>query len=250
MKLALIPPTTFMTDSLLSGYQMVLPQQINVDWAPTLKAGRKQGNYLILDNGIAEGDQVGLEQLVNFAYSFMVHEIILPDVIGDPSATITRAKQAEAYLLKRECLGNFNFMGVIQGTKWDDIRYCIEGYSRMLWVRVLGIPRALMTLLGENEIRPHIARYIQEQYPGQFKIHLLGTNGNYIQELARNGKDFNSLQVRGVDTSAPYNYAHAGKFIDHFGKVVRPAYYFTQDEKNFSKPALRHNIEVVQQWVQ
>jgi hypothetical protein len=249
MKLALIPPFSLIDDIFRTDYQMLLPNIGNERYAEAYKATRKRGDYVILDNGAAEGVMPDYDTLMGIAFDQMVNEIVAPDVLGDSEQTIREVLDFDKYLRSHEHdVSQFNFMGVVQGQTWSDVCKVIDFYSRLDWITAIGVPRILCDTLGEPDARVGVVRTVQTDYGSRFQIHLLGTNPRYIRELSRFSSDFASLGVRGVDTSAPYNYANCGKFVDHFDSISRPGEYFHLDAHHFGSVQLKHNLEVMQEW--
>lgn len=251
MRLALIPPISLIDDIFRTDYQLVLPHIVDPRYIEAYHAARKRGDYVMLDNGAAEGEMPNRHNLMACAFGMMVNEIVVPDVLGDIEGTMREVTSFDDFL--EEEVGSqrieFNYMGVVQGQTYDDVRKIIDFYNSCDWITTLGIPRILLETLDAPEARVGVARYIAETYGSRFALHLLGTNPRYIRELERFRDDFKSAGVRGVDTSGPFNYANVGKFIDHFDNISRPGGYFHLDEHHFGAVQLKHNLEVIQEWV-
>lgn len=246
MKLALIPPKCFIEDIFRTDYQLVVPGTNNLD---SYREARKRGDFIILDNGAPEGEPVGYHALMNLAQDLMPNEIVIPDVLGDLNNTLVLLREFEVEIQQNNWDREFSFMGVIQGESIQEIEDCLWQYACKAWIKSIGIPRHLIDTLGEPGIRASIATKISRVYGPRFAIHLLGTNKNYIRELSRFKLEFERAHVRGVDTSAPFNYANVGKFIDHWDRISRPGNYFNLEQHHFNIPCVKHNIEAVQEWV-
>jgi len=96
-----------------------------------------------------------------------------------------------------------------------------------------------------KDIRAQLASYIRGNYPS-YQVHLLGTNPSYIKELRVHATDFAIAGVRGVDTSAPFNYAWGAKSMLEGQHCGRPEYYF---EINLpTTQALDYNIQLLKAW--
>lgn len=246
MKLALIPPKCFIDDIFRTDYQLVVPGTNSID---SYREARKRGDFIILDNGAPEGKALDNHGLLNLAVSLMPQEIVIPDVMQNMGGTLTKLDEFESFIFETQYNLEFSFMGVVQGDNMNDIIACLHEYNKRAWIHTIGIPRHLIDTLGEPGIRATIATEIHRTYGSRFAIHLLGTNSNYIRELSRFKREFAEANVRGVDTSAPFNYANVGKFIDHWDRIARPGNYFDLEMLHFSIPCVKHNIEVTQEWV-
>jgi hypothetical protein len=143
----------------------------------------------------------------------------------------------------------FNYMGVIQGDTVKECQKCIDFYMDVPWITSIGVPRHLITTVQGNiaEIRMSLVLYIRERHGNGMNIHLLGTSPDYITELRDWGDGFNRYGVRGVDTSAPFNYAMTSALIADGDVVLRPKGYFKRTELN--EDILDLNIKSLHDWV-
>jgi len=243
MKLALIPPYTQMNSIFRTNYQLVLPEHLtDKRYQEAYIAARRNGDYLILDNGAAEGDLLSPGELRSKAIGLMVNEIVVPDVLGNMMETLQLAKEFFQLGVDKR----FKYMGVIQGQTLDECCACVEAYySEHPNIRVLGIPRHLIDTTKNKAVRSELAQYIYSNYPG-YQMHLLGTNPGYIKELRDHAQDFHRAMVRGVDTSAPFNYAWGAKSMLKGERCDRPEYYF--DIALPTTQSLDYNIQLLKAW--
>lgn len=244
MKLALIPPYSQMNTVYRTDYQLVLPEHLaNKQYQEAYITARRNGDYMIMDNGAAEGNLLSPGELRSMALGLMVHEIVVPDVLGDMYATLQMAKEFFRFGVD----SRFKYMGVVQGQSLDECCACVEAYYTDHGnITVLGIPRHLISTCKKKDIRSDLALYIRSNYPG-YQVHLLGTNPSYIRELSDAKEAFQVAGVRGVDTSAPFNYAYHGKSILEGNYAGRVEDYF-----NLNLPttqALNYNIELLKAFV-
>jgi len=243
MKLALIPPYSQISSIYRTNYQLVLPEHLsNKAYQEAYITARRNGDYLIMDNGAAEGQLLSPGELRSMALGLMVNEIVVPDVLGDMYATLKLAKEFFQYGVDHR----FKYMGVVQGQSLDECCACVEAYySDHGNITVLGIPRHLIHTTNTKDIRAQLASYIRGNYPS-YQVHLLGTNPSYIKELRVHATDFAIAGVRGVDTSAPFNYAWGAKSMLEGQHCGRPEYYF---EINLpTTQALDYNIQLLKAW--
>lgn len=243
MKLALIPPYSQMNTIYRTNYQLVLPEHLNNKlYQEAYITARRGGDYLIMDNGAAEGELLSPGQLRSKALGLMVNEIVVPDVLGNMMETLQLVK--EFFQLGVD--HRFKYMGVIQGQTLDECCACVEAYYEEHGnITVLGIPRHLIDTCKDKTVRAQLALYIRQNCPG-YQVHLLGTNPSYIKELRDHATEFHAAGVRGVDTSAPFNYAWGAKSMLKGERCDRPEYYF--DIALPTTQSLDYNIQLLKAW--
>lgn len=172
---------------------------------------RAEGDWLILDNGEAEGARVDYQQLLTVAAQLEVQEIVVPDVLNNCDETIKHARNffsylfggTHPYLTSPLQYYNFQFMGVIQGQILAEYLKCLHFFEREAWISTLALPRAM------NYNIDRTSRYTLAEglinYGSRFgtaetkNIHCLGSS-NWIREVAALGELPN---VRSMDTSLP-----------------------------------------------
>jgi len=200
---------------------------------------RAEGDFLMLDNGACEGHLVSNEELMQTANTYMVNEIVVPDVLCDMEATLNLVKGFQDVALNSP---EFNYMGVLQGLTMAELLECLRMYAQMSYISTIAIPRHVETTVGYGT-RWRIVRHIREHYSfpqgPHYQIHLLGTNPAYINELIVHNRDYEDAGVRGVDTASPYYYAMNGKLIKDLEGCKRPDDYynhkFTKSEHQLAK---------------
>jgi hypothetical protein len=176
-----------------------------------------------------------------------VNEIVLPDVLGSTQQTVS-AVQA----VLPELSTAFNYMGVLQGKTMSQLGACAKFYvENVPNFTTFGIPRHLLTSMAagpDDHYRAQIAKLIRNQFGDDYQIHLLGTNPKYIAELVYWNVTFEKNKVRGVDTSAPYNYTFANEMIRPGVERERPDNYFDLAADVFPEPLLSYNIQRARKW--
>lgn len=225
MKAALIPPKGFEYTALKSDMHLVLPLdecRNNEAYLTTYRAARMLGHYIILDNGCAEGRLVDGDVLLDFAREIGAHEVVAPDVMGDPSATVGLTFE---WLNQYHVLaGDFNIMAVLQGHEDpDDWKYVVKKYAGNELITTLGIPKIHVTHNGRNA-RVNIVEWVLRNYPARFKIHLLGLSGEHPLEVKYGVFD---KRVRSMDSAQPYKVAAAGHTLNglHNWEKRLPTYF-------------------------
>lgn len=250
MRLALIPPYMHIGAIMHTDYQLLLPQCLNEDrrYVRAYTRARRNGHYLILDNGVAEGNDTTVEELHDLAASMMVNEIVVPDVMKDTENTLLNAHAFSEDLPSPRDI-KFNYMGVVQGSSIGECQDCIHGFSALKYITTLGIPRHLLTTIGE-EARIDLVNCIRNYYDNRFEIHLLGMNPTFTDELISFGRAYRMAGVRGIDTSAPFNYALANTLMSKTNvAVARPTDYFEQYVDPDTRAISSANIAIMKDWV-
>jgi hypothetical protein len=208
----------------------------------------RRGGFTILDNGAAEGVQLAWDQLYKIARRYHVNELALPDVMGD--FNLTKTAVDEVFKDTWHPTNHFGLMGIVQGQTFDEcdemIRYYLGMQGRTL--TSIGIPRHLITTLDADHARLLLAEHIR-QLDHTIDIHLLGTNPMHITELKNLGRYFRALNVRGVDTSAPFVYAAHGLWIGDGVARQRPDDYFDLPRSAISQKLVDMNIATLKEWV-
>jgi len=244
MKAALIPPRGYEHTALESNIHLVLPLKSltsNLEYLATYVAARKRGDYIILDNGCAEGQLVDGRTLLDFARVIGAHEIVAPDVMGEPGPTLEATRN---FLEGNDEAADYNIMAVLQGSTHDERAYLLKTFARISAITAIGIPKVLSTHQGCTT-RHEIVEFITKKYPDRFDIHLLGLNGafpNEILQIAFGNK------VRSMDSAQPYKLAQAGKMMaPSVAWAPRSDTYFTH-KKGVDPRTLAWNIQVFKDW--
>lgn len=250
MELALIPPFSYLKDTFKTNYQLMLPHLLYNEEYEAVYAHHcgAPNQFVILDNGAAEGEQPSIEELLGLATIFDPDELVIPDVIGDKSATIALAEELESVACEYGVLENCNYMFVLQGQTFDEVLDCARWVQTQEWISTVGIPRHLITTLSDKSARIAVANAIQIFDDWSKKIHFLGANPiNTAEAIALADSQFTIQDfVRGMDTSMPYNYAHAGLYITSQAVTKRPENYFELPYEAFDKEVLEHNIKALE----
>jgi hypothetical protein len=248
VKLALIPPAGYEGIALRSNMHLTLAQIEAGAYHDVYKAAAVRGDYVIMDNGANEGQTVGDALLMHRASYLGAKEVVVPDVIGDRGRTLLRARQ---FFMNMQTMSysphDYKFMGVAQGRSIEEVERCVEGFSRFNYITAIGIPRHLIKSTGEQTIRVNIARRTLNKYGHRFEIHLLGTSPTWMDEVLYAARRL-PKGIRSVDTSAPFNYAIAGKALKlGCEPVLRPPAYFSE-RRNISQELLDYNIDTLMRW--
>jgi len=241
MKLALIPPIDMLDLTCETDMQLMLPQLIdNERYAYTYRQHCKDPDqYVILDNGEAEGVYTPPENLLDTARYFQVNEVIIPDVIGDYIETMRRFEEFvdiidnyEDHFTER--LTPLCFMFVAQGKNEKEVKLAIETALQYDKVSCIALPRHLVKTLSNPEARLRLAKWFEREHGKEgVSIHLLGGAPTHPTEIKMHSWP---RIVRSHDTSSPWNFAHAGKTLRLGNTATRPPDYFDLPDVDFMMP--------------
>lgn len=245
MKAALIPPVGYERTALESDIHLVLPLKplvSNTRYVATYQDAQARGDYVILDNGCAEGQLVDGDILIDFARKIRAHEIVAPDVMGDAAETLFATSQFLAQHKKE--VQDFNVMAVLQGRFMQQRLELLHRFNEMDEITTVGIPKACITEPGSTA-RLDTVTMVMNEYPNRFKIHLLGLHPKFPTEMLN--LEYPE-EVRSMDSTQPYkitetnrvmssNHAWASRRDDYF-TVVQPIH----------PPLLASNIKTFLKW--
>lgn len=156
---------------------------------------------VILDNSVAElGAPMTTDKLVEACEIVKPNIVVVPDVIGNASATIISATAFLDVVERLEEDIGCGFMLVPQGETLDGFMYCLDRLVAMYfpfnWS--VGIPRIITNTLGTRQ------RAIEEVYkithPSRVPIHLLGFSNNLMDDIACARRP----EVVGIDSCVPF----------------------------------------------
>lgn len=247
MKAALIPPKGLEHTALESDIHLILPfltLRRNLQYQATYAAARKRGDYLILDNGVAEGSLASANALMTIAQNMKVHEIVAPDVMRDASQTLTMTVD---FLRDYPKSHDYNIMAVAQGENQDEVLYLIQQYVRIPQITAIGIPKCLITERFDS-IRSQVAQTVMARYPKRFDIHLLGLHKLFQTEMI--DCEF-PPGIRSMDSAQPYKMAEAdlpltANNASGFRDARRRDYFQRPSVTNMK--VLEYNIKTFKEW--
>lgn len=243
MKLALIPPIKHLDFTDKSDMQLMLPQLLrNGVYADKYSEHLVKRRYMILDNGAAEGEKWSFQQLGIIAREYSVNEIVLPDVMGDATATFDLAFDAIG------SMGDWSIRpkyGVVATGKSEQEAYSLVNdiFEYFPSIPVIYIPRLLITR-HNLMARINLASQLHKLLP-EVEIHFLGASPYYTNEIlaaARLGF------VRSMDTSMPFSYAAQNVRVDAGYWLNRPDHYFNLELNEEQLETAKYNVYKMQRW--
>lgn len=252
MRLAFIPPFSLLETTFQTDYQLMLPQLVDRDERYSYaysKHCQDPDTFVILDNGAAEGEQVHDKHLLETAIRFRVDELVIPDVMCNRTATLDKAGRFWRDWHDLHLWKFVRRMFVVQGSNYSEFLSCILWATEQEWIDTIAIPRHAVTTCGRLDTRTGLAHYVLAH--SDKAIHFLGGAPTYPHELAVLAKEFYGIkQVRGMDTSMPFNYAWWGEgVLAGQSGCKRPDNYFELAAEEFNQEEyLLHNLETMKRW--
>lgn len=249
MRLALIPPRGMEELALRSNFHLALAHITHSDYLRTYGVAAKRGDFIVMDNGVAEGQLISTKNLMVAAQRLGAHELVIPDVLGDARATRTAIEEflTQAYHMPK-AYHSAEYFAVAQGSNLGEVRDLVSWLAPQMSIRTVGIPRLLMKMTMLSA-RIDLANWIEDTFPGRFKIHLLGANSLWPREIVSVCKY--APHVRSIDTSMPFAYAMAGERLDvkYTAKISRPPQYFEIPHDKDCTDLIHRNIHTMLGWV-
>lgn len=199
---------------------------------------RREGDYLILDNGAYltdGGEAVSMSRLLEITQLVRAQEVVLPDVIRSADSTIARSRAALDWLNTVEgrnayqSAGRPRLMIVPQGVKFSAWSECLERLLSMVsdtMERVggpepaIGVSKVygpgILNRLEALDVRGHL---------NIFPIHLLGWAGSW--DTLEHASELWGEKIRSVDSARPITYGKLGRRLnDGEPHVSRDADFF------------------------
>lgn len=222
MNVATILPQNYLHLTKDDDYFMCLGHLINKpgyeEYTEFFKERAAAGKFVIMDNGLIEGDQRPIKELAEKANAIGASEMVLTDVFCDCNATLD-AIESDLHFLKD--IDHPPVMLIAQGNTIEEWVRCAATLISRYWPMkfTLGVPKVLVQIGGRDgriaalyrlcEICP-IAKHLN--------VHLLGCWTTPIEILMldkiQEGGSRCLPQIRGVDSAIPFVFARAGLRIN------------------------------------
>lgn len=244
MQFATIVPTAYLDLIKEKNYHMALAHLIGKDRVYTefYEKQASRGAFVIMDNGIIEGEPQPIDKLCKRATAIGAQEIVLPDAYRDMEKTLQQTSDAMDYMLLNRI--DLKVMAVAQGATFEEWCQCAVELLHM-GIDTLGIPKVLTTMAGRDG-RAEGIKYLYEEYPRLTKnvqFHLLGCwdtplECKTISKLVQQG---DLPEIRGCDSAIAYVYARDGLRVCD---GPRPSGAIDFGAKDADVKILQENIEI------
>lgn len=247
MKVATIVPQNYLHLTKDDDYFMCLGHLINAPgmdkYTDFFTDRALEGKFVIMDNGLIEGDPRPITELADKAFGIGANEMILTDVFRDSKATLDAIAQCMKVLEGQR--QPERLMMVPQGNTVEEWVSCahelIKRYN--MSAITIGVPKVLVDI-GGRDGRAVALQELLDRCPvaKHLTYHLLGcwTTPLEVLMLDKLAKNDDFMNIRGVDSAIPFVYARAGKRIDCQDRPDSDPVDFQYTKVN--GVLLRHNI--------
>lgn len=200
MKLAHIGPPGYWRATFSTGYNMALAQYLESDteYKNEYIRRRSEGNFVMVDNGEAEGERMPFERVLIQALDIRADEIVLPDSIRNHDETIELIKQNYRQVVP--------YMRAIvpHGRSAEQWQHCYGKIHEILGgkYRTICVPK--YTEAFENG-RAGLLSWLHNTAKAtqHYTVHMLGVYDHPKKEIEIGNK----YNVRGLDTGAAVAWA-------------------------------------------
>jgi hypothetical protein len=202
-----------------------------------------KGDFIILDNGAAEGALYGHKHLFTMAEQIGASEVVIPDTLGDANETL-----AQAQYFARFARPEYEYMFVLQGKTMEEVLFCLRALDNgnmFSYVTAIGIPRHLTSI--DKNFRINLAEFlVEEAFNTRYNFHFLGAS-TWAREIVMLGEIAQKHEgFRGLDTSYPIYMGLEDQDIKTAEYLSRPVNYFERSDDN--SMMIRENIYTYLQW--
>jgi len=207
MKLAMIcGPASFRNlDYWRQSYHLALAQVVLKDsfYAKWFAVRKSRGDFIILDNGVAEGEHLSFQQVMYAAGLIGADEIALLDVMRNGDATVEAHSHTKALVPPRMR------MIIPQGSNWDEWLDCLNKLTHSMDFRSIGIPKHLESLEGGRLEALQIL--MEKRLHLTHDVHLLGCYKAPVKEILEAYRF--APWIRGIDTAAAHAYTQNNQTV-------------------------------------
>lgn len=218
MKVATILPTPLLGLEPSTEYNMCLYQVLkeSPEYYKYFKKLKDKGQFVIMDNGAAEGVNPAIEDLLLMYESLRPSEAILPDVVYDKEETLRRTKEAYIAMCENNMHQWMQYMAVPQGNNYTEWVECMSEMMQQRFITTIGVSKFVTPKFqtemgyGANVRLECVDAILTEAAKRQvgIQIHLLGCWDD-PKEIGQIHKAFGS-NIRGTDSAIAYVHARAG----------------------------------------
>lgn len=251
MRVAIIAPIANLDLCMASNYHMALAHLVlqSKEYATFYRARSKAGAFVLMDNGVVEGEPLPLVKVIEAAKRIDASEIVLPDTIRDCDRTwqqVDNAYQTGAFqdFIKDTYT---SVMVVPHGERMAAWMACLQHLAEYP-IDTIGLSKfeihdARAAIQGRAAMVPHVKRVIPEA-----KIHFLGISGSPIEI------SFPTSEVRGVDSCIPTVAAYYNIiFNPYYGLYFRPDFWHYNPNvilSSVQQEIARENITQMLRWAE
>jgi hypothetical protein len=226
------PLSLFSTVATITPYRMALPSMYRTDqrnggqyqYASRMRTAKAAGAYVILDNGVSEYKYpLKGRKLMEVVRAIQPSELVLPDYLGDPAATVLGAYDGLNYFehhMDPELLPNF--MAVAQGQSLSEYVDCIRSLATTDGISCIGLSKYFTenTHCPRSVLLEEVHKLVEVGLiPSEMKFHLLGISGEESVDIIADYA-MSYIWLRGIDTCWPVLMAMKGLSITTPGAPI------------------------------
>lgn len=244
MQIATIVPTAYLNLVAEDDYHLCLIQELRKrgPYYEFYWNKAKEGKFVIVDNGAAEGETSCIEEILSFTMEMQATELQLPDFFFDGMETLKAVEKALKYLSEYNYKGKV--MAIPQGKDIEDWTLCLNEMLKFPEVTTLGIPKNLVFLGGALARVQAVRLLIEYKENGgrPIDLHLLGcwTTPKEVGVI----NTYYGHGVRGVDSGIASIYTQGGEVLeDGVDKPGGNKKYLDFDGIDLDEALLKDNIQ-------
>ena len=249
MRVALIPPIEHLGITHETDLQLLLPQLLG---DPGYRAVYENhlsnpNQYVIMDNGAAEEEQLGDDELVAVADDLFPQELAIPDVLADGVSTIDRAlafldQYGEYFQYETPTKLGLVTQGVNEAEAIITVRAVLK-HPHADAIKTLYIPRLLVDKTHEPYVRIRTAIALSGH---DRDIHLFGVS-NWFPGEVRLARNYDV--IRSIDTSLPFTAAFTYSTLPSLTRGPgRPERYFDNVMDRIQEACAIQNVQTFKEW--
>lgn len=241
MRLAIISPPSMLWwcgwgDHIHMALAQGVLNEAGLEYRVYFRARSMAGDYVILDNGAAEGDTFGSSALNIAAGMIKAKEVVVPDVLNNAQLTMEYGDAHLSRLINGKMI-------VPHGNTIEEWENCARYLLDRGTVQTIGLPK--WSPIQRNVVLDRIAKL---GWHTELDVHLLGLQGppDDIKYLARDYP-----WIRSVDTGAPIAYAQHANYLTQYHEVGHRSLDWNGAAIEEQDPLARYifeNIKLLKSW--
>jgi hypothetical protein len=254
LKIAHIVPTQYLpliVDK--HSYHLCLTHMVREDQAYTnwYKTQSDKGSYVILDNGIYEGVETSVDELLDCAERVHAKEIVLPDVFRAVTST-ERTLEALDNPMFKDMPSTSKFAAVVHGKDRSTWIQSFDTLSSDSRIHTLMLPKVLDEVWGYGG-RFAACAYLEAtgRVDKSKTYHLLGVWTDPIEVYLH---AVHHTWIRGLDTALAFQAGYQEVSLSYLSregghKPKRPQSYFSINQlTNIQSVLVRTNVDLLDMW--
>lgn len=251
-----------LADTYMTSTQLILPNEINVSEEYDkfyIDLTTRTQQFVIMDNGAAEANQMSDRSLMDFVTSYMPDEFAIPDTLGESDDTIAKAlafltRYGKVFYNTMDCTG----LGLVaQGrTVNEAYKTVVSVYDQAKYddlISTIYLPRLLLAATDNPTARIELLEMLYDRFGTHFNYHFFGASPVWPREMQEAAA---TKIVRSFDTSMPYYFGMRGISLrtvadNNCDGVTRPMNYFDwkmNPHSAWTNALIKRNVQTALEW--